>query len=928
MSAMISFPVRCQEMIGRDAELRCLVDAFRAADGGSGQTAVITGEAGIGKTRLIEAFREEVAAHGPAIYHGHCYENLADAYLPFQELLADIGYTMARSSTVRTSTPDASRASAETSHLSTREDKLRQFSIIVEGIRRNARRRSVVVIVEDAQWADAASLELFAYLAQRLGQMRVILLATMRTEPAPEMELLSFVASLHRSQVLEVHLRGLDDGEVRELIHRALRGQRLLSAELRQQIERSAEGNPFYAEEMLRSAVEEHTEGSSTRVQIPVTIRAMLRQRLVDFDSDETEILRLAAVLGRSFDATFLQSVTQLPFVRIVNALQKAQDRQIIVEPPAQPSMFAFRHALTREALYEELPRNSAAGMHGRIAAALEARPIPVAASELAYHWGAAGNEGKAMEYNERAGDESLALFASLDAIRFYRRALQFGYPAGRSRARLYENFAQALGLAGLVDEATVWLTAATTEYRQIGDYRTVAAILIDISTHLWLAAKTAESLAAIAESLVILEEAPEPLLRARASIWKARFAMTLSDKEVALESLRGVNSSELDSTLGAEYHAIRGETLAATDRVEEAAQSFEIAARLADEVGNASVLIRVQNVAAIEALDLGLTDIAIDAHRRALAIGERLAPLWQVAYLKLSAVETAFLIGDFKRAHELLISGVAHGLESSTLRTKALSAGLRVAWLVGDDELARQLADPNALEDAFQSREPQRIGGVCGALAFYYREIGQGAEAAELLHRAMGSIECLYRCWPLAEEVAAHGELEDVDNVMRMVTVRKKAGNRAAAAIWELCLAHLAVRREEGDTAVKHAESAAEAFRLLRWSYYEANACELAGRTADALGIHLRIGNLRRAHQLGTSLQRGPDSALQSKLTPRQTEIGRLVAVGDTNKEIASKLRISENTVENHLSEIFSRLGIRARSQLAVQIASSNDPG
>jgi len=143
--------------------------------------------------------------------------------------------------------------------------------------------------------------------------------------------------------------------------------------------------------------------------------------------------------------------------------------------------------------------------------------------------------------------------------------------------------------------------------------------------------------------------------------------------------------------------------------------------------------------------------------------------------------------------------------------------------------------------------------------------------------------------------------------------------------AFWDLCLAYLAQRGDAQESKMQHAERAIEAFRRLSWPYYEAKACELAGRTAEALGIHLRIGNLRSARQQGILLRQHAN-AEKPLLTPRQTEIAKLVASGDTNKEIAAKLKISENTVENHLSEIFARLGIRARSQLAVQVASLGD--
>jgi DNA-binding NarL/FixJ family response regulator len=864
----------------------------------------VSGEAGIGKTRLVNAFREAVLEHDPAVYVGQCYDTVSGAYVPFDDLLEDLRKRPARAET----STSAERPGGDS--------KIRYFRTVAEALRKRSARRPVILIIEDIQWADRATVELFAYLANNLRQAPVMLLTTMRQDAFDSRDVLAILAGLHRAGAIEIDLAGLEREKTRELIHRALQGHRMPSVELRRQIEEMSEGNPLYAEEMLRSAVD-RLDDPEAPVRIPLTISAVVAQRLRAFEEAEIEMLRFAAVIGRRFNAIFLSKVTGAAYSDVLGILQKARAHQLIEELPGQPVPYVFRHTLIREALYAQLLTPVAHGMHDRVASVLEAEGEGSAA-ELAHHWDKAGREDKAVVYHERAGDSAVDLVACHDAAGFYRKALA-AHPQGTSRARLYEKLGLALSIEGSFDEAGLCLNAAANEYRNLGDFDAVANVLLHIARQRWEESNTTESLHASQEAATLPLGSNSERILARARITHARFLITLADATAAAETLKLASGSleDLDAPWQAQYYEVLGETLAALDDVEGFLSAFEEATRLANEAGNVDGLVRIENAYALSAVDLGLTDTAVAAHRRALSASGHANLIWRDAYTRLGAAGTSFLCGDLQRSRDLIRGALGQGLESSTLRTRAAAVGLRVAVLLDDKELIRDLSDVRAVEEAFRSGEPQRIGSVAAAFSLLYREQGKIDEATDLLRKALSRIDRLHRCWDFALEVAAFGDIADADALMRLINGRRSEANKAAAAFQNICAAYIEKRKGQAALSMTLAKAAAEGFKHLRWPTYEALAHELAGEPEEALALNLTIGSLKSARRQEKALMASREGE-HVALTARQAQVAELVAEGCTNREIGKRLFISEHTVENHLAVMYERLGVRSRSQLA----------
>jgi DNA-binding CsgD family transcriptional regulator/Flp pilus assembly protein TadD len=569
--------------------------------------------------------------------------------------------------------------------------------------------------------------------------------------------------------------------------------------------------------------------------------------------------------------------------------------------------------------------------LHARIAQELSAADEDAGkVGELAYHWAAAGDDARAIEYNERAGDRALELSACRDAVRFYRKTLEFAYPPGWARAKLYEKLAIALQSEGVSEEPMIWLTAAIAEYRKVGDLVSVASALLAVALQSWFDAKTEEFTAATQEAIDLLDSVDAPNLLSRARITHARFAITLARIDEAEESLRLARPREgaLDASLETEFFEVRGEIHGARGDATAALADLERAARLADRLGSADALMRIENSLAITACDVGDIEAATVAHERALALTTRWALTWRTAYIKVNAAYTAFLAGDLGRAQTLLVEALASGVDNSTVRVRAAGVGILIGLSMKDEDLVEQLADRKALDEASLTGEPQRYGLVSAAWSMLLRERGESDEAREIVGRAIGKLPRFHRCWPLAAEVVAVGDDLALRRALDLLAAQAESGHAVAKVFLLLARAEAARRSNDRVEAQALARRAAQGFRALRWPIFEAIACEHAGDVDEALAINLRIGNRRDvAKQRGRLRWKGPVDKTDlpaPMLTPRQREIAELIGEGHTNKMIAQRLGISEGTVEKHLVTAFEKIGVRSRAQLVTYLANT----
>jgi DNA-binding CsgD family transcriptional regulator len=436
----------CPVMVGRDDAVQWLSDRFVQAQQGAGQVALITGEAGIGKSRLIRALRDRFAAASPLVMHGMCFEtDHGLPYAPVAGLLRahlesrtteERGRILAQSPDVLRLLPDLDET--HVSNPSTDSDgdpeKRRLHQALLDVLLTPVETAARLVIVEDLHWSDEASLEFLLLLARKVTANRALLILTYRDE-AIRPPLAQFLASLSRERLTqEIHLLPLSLASVQLMIDAIFAEEFAARDKFTDAIHNLSEGNPFVIEEMLKALVasgdiyltdNQWKSKPLFEQHIPRTLQVNLSQRLGRVTPAAREILSLAAVAGRQFDFGLLQQLSGLPESALLRILRELRDAQLVTEESAD--RYTFRHALTRQAIYSDLLLRERRNLHRRMGEALERLypDDPAHLGDIADHYYYGEVWARAAQYAQRAGEWAVRLYAPLASLEFYARAVE-----------------------------------------------------------------------------------------------------------------------------------------------------------------------------------------------------------------------------------------------------------------------------------------------------------------------------------------------------------------------------------------------------------------------------------------------------------------------------------------------------------------------
>jgi class 3 adenylate cyclase len=428
-------------MVGREAELSTLEDALLSALRGDGGVVIAGGEAGMGKTRLVTELAARARRLGCVVFSGACSEaELSLPYLPFLEAIGNYLATIdphelagrlgPAGEELAQLFPQLGRPASGSTDAA--QAKMRLFESVLLLLADAARSRALLLVIEDLQWADAATRELLDYATRRLRSTNVLVVATYRTDEIHRRHaLLPTIQAWRRNgQVEMVELKPLDAAQVADMV-RAIFEESTISDEFRDFLFKRSEGNPFVLEEMLRDALDRgdifRTETgwdrkSLAEIRIPPTVRDTILQRLERLDRAHVPILAAASVIGRSFDVPALAEVAQVDEAAAVGALEASVLAQLVEEEGRGSARFRFRHALTQEAIYEDMVVPRRRQLHSRVADVLLAHPDP-APIDLANHLFMAGRNDEAVAMSVAAADAALSARAYHAAAELLERA-------------------------------------------------------------------------------------------------------------------------------------------------------------------------------------------------------------------------------------------------------------------------------------------------------------------------------------------------------------------------------------------------------------------------------------------------------------------------------------------------------------------------
>jgi class 3 adenylate cyclase len=510
MLQRVSSPV----LVGRQEELSQLEDALLSANRGDGRFVLVAGEAGIGKTRLATELTRRARKLGYGVLWGSCSEvELSLPYLPFVEAignqLGDSDLALLRTELGPTAAelaqlfPQLGNGASRADTADPDQAKLRMFESVVTLLEYLARERGLLLVLDDVHWADSATRHLLDYVARRLVRSRVMLLATYRSDELDRLHPLTrTVQTWQRARLAEiVAVDAMTPEQVAEMIAAILDAEEV-SAELAALVHARSEGNPFVLEELLREALDRREIARTgtawerrplEALRMPETVREAVLLRLGRLDTESVEVLRTAAVLGRTFEYGLLAEVAEADEPAVLAALEAAVALQLLEEDDDTHDRYSWRHALTQEAIALDTVLPKRQRIHSRAAGALKA--AGGSAMAVAGHLLEAGRAEEAVDACFQAAEEAERSVAFREAAELLERVLA-----------------------------------------HVTDQRERSLLLLRIGRLRWYAGEPASAEQLLAEAVKHLNELGLPLEAAQARIFLGRSQWELDQPAAAME--------------------------------------------------------------------------------------------------------------------------------------------------------------------------------------------------------------------------------------------------------------------------------------------------------------------------------------------------------------------------------------------------------
>jgi tetratricopeptide (TPR) repeat protein len=486
------------DFVGRERELGELRAGLDDALAGRGRLFLISGEPGIGKTRLGEEISRDAAARGMRVMWGRCWEGGgAPAYWPFIQVLRALVEGVPANDLVAKLGPHAHEIArilpefypvpapeSSSPHLDPEQARFRIFDSVATLLKNSARASPLLLVLDDLHEADQPSLLMLRFLARELRDSRILVIGTYREAEVKRSHDLSRLIGELAHEGCQTLMQGLTEDEVAQFIEHSA-GKRA-EAELVSSLHQATGGNPLFVEAIVRLLIAERDPLDSKvltagKFRIPQSVRESIHRQLAGLRPRAQSMLSCAAAIGNDFEAEVLRRAVELPPDEILDLLDEAKEAGVVGEIDPPRGEYRFSHSLIRGAIYEELRTTDRLRLHRLIGETLEqlhgSNPQPYLA-QLAHHFRQAGTKDKAINYSIRAGHAAYAVFAYEEAAAHWKAALEiageFGAEPAR-RADLLVRLGDELLSPGI--KAVEYLEAAAPIYEGLGDHDRAAEV-------------------------------------------------------------------------------------------------------------------------------------------------------------------------------------------------------------------------------------------------------------------------------------------------------------------------------------------------------------------------------------------------------------------------------------------------------------------
>lgn len=962
---MDDVPWTSTPLVGRSTEMAALLSAVDDARTRRAGAVLLSGDAGVGKTRLLDEVATGAHERGFGVLVGHCTD-FGDAglpYLPFSEIFGRLaGDRPDLVESVLTNFPAIGRLlpshrliGAQPVPQDGQLDRAALFDAVVDAFTALSTSEPLLVIIEDAHWADDSTRDLIGFLLTRLTSQRLALVVSYRSDDLHRRHPLRRpIAEWSRHpRVRRINLLPLDADESRALLS-ALLTEPLPEPEIRRILDRAG-GNAFFTEELVAAA----SMGDADAV--PPDLADLLLVRLDPLSDDARQVARVIAVAGRRVPHTLLTSVAGLPDRELDQALRELIDAHII-DVPGNASYY-FRHALLAEAVYDDLLPGERVRQHAAYVQALKDQTVAGTSAELAGHATRSHNLAEAFEARVRAGDEAISVAAPQEALKHYELALEL-FP-NRSADSTIEKIwlivqtAFAATLSSQHLRAVKILRKALTDLPAEAPKLERARLLLPLADIALIIDQDKEANEAISQALKLVSDEPASVFKAHVASLYARVSDAMGRPmdaerwahralEIAREAGQEAAAGDAGITL-AQLRRRAGDPVTAVKQLEEAAVRAQLTGDAAAEVRSRFLVGSTH----YEQGDLPNAKTALaNAAQRAGELGRQWAAYGFDARRMLAL--TQFVLGEWDdaavtaRTDSKTPAAAAAALRAVEFAVRSGRGDTAVAdelerlrkWWDLDvmlpiiglqpavdayrlmDQLAeadKLIADVSALcADVFQTEWfLARIRfATLGLQLLCHRAVSEPSAAAELVSRGA---ELLDAGHATAEKGLPPGRLMGVEGLAWLARLE---------AEWERLRWLAGIDPPTPEEHVATWQRTVDAFGYgytfeQAWSRVRLSAAlRAAGRAAEAneqAALAAEVGRELGAKPLLDEIggvQTGGTGA--STLTSRETEVLRLLAEGHTNRQLARELYISEKTVSVHVSNILAKLGVRSRTEAA----------
>ncbi|MFS3127379.1 helix-turn-helix transcriptional regulator [Nocardioides sp. Bht2] len=967
-----------QTLVGRDRELDELSSMLAITSPGSAarrdfHITLLAGDAGVGKTRLLTELRDRAFAQGWQVAAGHCLDfgDSALPYLPFSEILGRLASSSPEVvERIGALHPGLARLQPGRRVLSddaderTAVDRAELFEALHALFAAAAAERPLLVVIEDAHWADSSTLDLISFFCSRPFDEPVAMVVSYRGEDLHRRHpLRAKVAAWTRiAGVGRMQLNPLDDAAVRQMALE-LHPEPITELDLAGIVDR-AEGNAFFVEELVGAAK------AGAGAGVPDDLADLLLVRLDRLDDQARQVVRVMSAAGRRVSHELLAAASGLDDVALEQGLRAAVESHVVVA--AGRHGYAFRHALLAEAVYDDLLPGERVRLHAAYAEALSSGAAPGTAAELARHARAALDLGTALKASIRAGDEAMAVGGPDEAAHHFEHALEIAAdPNHRGDvdvSGLVLKTADALVDSGNATRAQQLLDRHIKQLDGDVDPVVAAQLHLQLAYSALLNDNDTDWQAHLRTGQALI---PNDGSRERAKLLAltARilsFRMPTEAREVATEALALAETNNLPKTV-----SDATTTLVGLDRevpMDQLAAALEASASRAFASGALGAELRALFLLGRGYQDRGLFEEAEETFGRASQrAGVHGIPWAPYAFdARLQHAQVAYLAGRWDRVLELtdmggqapplvpealLVSWQAAVLSARGVPQRARLKGLH--WLWQQEGMIAIAAAPVEITEAGLAGKPDEALAlerkVLEVLAPNWGELFQarvrlcavtigavahtmGEQSAEQRERLVAEAD---RLSEVGAKVVQHQreaggfwgpEGQAWAKRVRAETLRVHwlAGISAPdlpalVSAWEDSIDAFAILRHPYETATSQLR-AAEVLRAAGESAVARELAQQARTTAEKLGATVLLDQLRafggqsqRPSASRNVLKRGVEP-----LTPREREILDLVAQGRSNGEIGKQLFISTKTVSVHVSNILAKLGAAGRTEAA----------